>query len=120
VRYTVGEEQRMKTTIRFIGVMAAALATSALLGACSTEDSALDNTFSCSGGGSTMQCLSASQYCEQASNGTTVTRAVCLARPAGCATNPCDDCLRTGTNGIILCTSITFGTTRATTVTVRQ
>ena len=73
----------MRSTVRFVGVLCAMLVASALLGGCSTDDGALDNTFSCSG-------------------------------------SPCDNCLRSGTGGIIQCSSIAIGSTRATTVNVRN
>lgn len=92
----------------------------ALVGAGCGGDASTDSTFSCSGGGTTMNCLSTTQYCEQASDGTTVTRAMCVTVPAGCGDNPCSGCLASGTNGIIGCSSIRIGTNRSTTVTVRR
>ena len=107
-----------RATAGFLRAVGAALLASALLTACSTDDT--DSTFGCTGGGTTLNCLANTQYCEQASDGTTTTGARCLAVPTGCAANPCDDCLRSGANGILVCSSIRFGTTRATTVSVRR
>lgn len=110
----------MRSTVKFVGVLCAVLVASALLGGCSTDDSALDNTFSCSGGGTTLRCISNTQYCEQAYSGSVATGARCLALPTGCSGSPCDNCLRSGTGGIIQCSSIAIGSTRATTVNVRN
>lgn len=107
----------MRTT-RFIGVVGAVLCASALLGACGGDGS--DDTFGCSGGGVTVSCIATAQYCEQVGDGTTTTGAACRAVPAGCGDDPCRGCLAMGSNGILTCNSIPFGTSRATTVTVRR
>lgn len=105
-----------KLLVRCLVVVCAA----SWLAACGGEAST-DSTFSCSGGGTTMSCVSNAQYCEQAADGSgTVTRVACLAVPAGCSGNPCSSCLASGTNGIITCSSIAIGANRSTTVTVRR
>ncbi len=106
----------MKMMVRGLVVVFA----TSLLVACGGDDST-DSTFSCNGGGTTMNCLSNTQYCELATtDGTTITRAACMALPSGCVDSPCGNCLSSGTNGIISCSSIRFGTNRSTTVTVRR
>lgn len=110
----------MRTTARIIGVMCVALGASALLTACGGDDTSLDDTFSCTGGGTTLRCIANTQYCEQATDGTMTSAARCLAVPAGCAENPCSSCLASGSNGILVCSSLRVGTARATTVSVRR
>ena len=105
----------MKPMVRGLVVVFA----TSLLVACGGDDS--DTTFSCSGGGTTVNCLSSTQYCERASTDfVTYTRAACVALPAGCVDSPCSNCLASGTNGITRCSSITFGSSRSTTVTVMR
>ena len=110
----------MRSSMKFIGVVCAVLGASALLTACGTDDSATADTFGCTGGTTSLRCVVNTQYCEQASDGTTTTTARCLAVPAGCTDSPCGNCLMSGSNGITTCTSARFGTSRATTVTVRR
>jgi hypothetical protein len=115
------EGHAMRTAAKWIGVACAVLWASATLGACSTDDSALDNTFSCSGGATTLRCIAATQYCERAMDGATSTGAACRSIPStGCSGNPCNNCLMMGTNGIITCTAYTLGSSYAATAVVRR
>jgi hypothetical protein len=111
----------MRTTARVFGVVCAVLWASATLGACSTNDSTLDGTFTCSGGTTTLRCIAASQYCERAMDGATATGAACRSTPTtGCSGNPCNNCLAMGTNGIITCTAYTLNGGYAATAVVRR
>ena len=109
----------MRTAARFIGVVCAVLGAAAGLTACG-GDSSTDTTFGCSGGGTNMTCLANTQYCEQATSSGTITRATCRALPTGCSGDPCANCLMSGSNGIIQCLSIPFGSARVATVSVRN
>ena len=110
----------MKKTGRWMGLLAgvAMLGGIAMLGSCTgTADS---STFACTSSTGSSQCIETTQYCEQASDGTTVTRATCRAVPANCGSSPCSGCLASGQAGIIGCSSISVGGSRSTVVTVRQ
>lgn len=106
----------MRSMLKLAGPLCAAL----LLGGCSGDTGALDDTFTCTGGGMTLRCIASAQYCEQATNGSVATGAACRSLPSSCSGNPCNNCLASGSNGIILCSSITLGSSRATTVNVRN
>ena len=79
--------------------------------------SSSDGTFGCPASGSGMSCISGTQYCKQTSSGTA---GQCLALPSGCSANPCSDCLASGSNGILTCSSVTVGAVREVTVTVNS
>lgn len=104
----------MKSMVMLVGALLAML----LLGGCGGD--ATDDSFSCTGGSVALRCIASTQYCEQATNGSVATGAACRSIPAGCVGNPCNSCLMSGSNGIILCSTITLGDARATTVNVRN
>lgn len=104
----------MRSMVKLVGALLAML----LLGGCGGDTT--DDSFSCTGGSVALRCIASTQYCEQATNGSVATGAVCRSIPAGCVGNPCNSCLMSGTGGIILCSTITLGDARATTVNVRS
>lgn len=105
----------MRSMVKLAGALLAML----LLGGCG-GDTTDNDSFSCTGGSVTLRCIASTQYCEQATNGSVATGAACRSIPSGCTGNPCNSCLMSGSNGIILCSSITLGDARATTVNVRS
>lgn len=108
----------MRSMVKLVGAVVAMVAMLAM-GGCG-GDTTDDDSFGCTGGGVTLRCIASTQYCEQATNGSVATGAACRSIPAGCAGNPCNSCLMSGTGGIILCSTITLGDARATTVNVRS